>query len=174
MGSRITTAIRCFSDIVCAQVGLHRQNKKTARSASLPDGLFCLCRRASPVAWRLQLAALAFVFWLLSGLAIGCSSCLAESSPDAGGSAGGSICGIGAGAAASAASGGATNNVGNEGVITAASGVTFTIYGIGLSSVSIKGATTGILLQAGKFPVAKKLSPGEKLELSIAQVAVNA
>lgn len=73
-----------------------------------------------------------------------------------------------------AASGGATNNVGNEGVITAASGVTFTIYGIGLSSVSIKGATTGILLQAGKFPVAKTLSPGEKLELSIAQVAVNA
>ena len=73
-----------------------------------------------------------------------------------------------------AASGGATNNVGNEGVITAASGVTFTIYGIGLSSVSIKGATTGILLQAGKFPVAKTLSPSEKLELSIAQVAVNA
>ena len=73
-----------------------------------------------------------------------------------------------------AASGGATSNVGNEGVITAASGVTFTIYGIGLSSVSTKGATTGILLQAGKFPVAKTLSPGEKLELSIAQVAANA
>ena len=66
MGSRITTAIMCFSDIVCAQVGLYRQNKKTAHSASLPVGLFCLCRRAFTVAWRLQLAALAFVFELFS------------------------------------------------------------------------------------------------------------
>ncbi len=73
-----------------------------------------------------------------------------------------------------AASGGVTNNAGNESTITAAPGVTVTLYGMGLTSVATKGATSGILLQVGKFPYPITLHPGEKVDLSAQQQVANA
>lgn len=71
--------------------------------------------------------------------------------------------------------GGAVNqvigNTGAEGTITAASAVT--IYGVGLSSVPTKGATTGVLLFASRFPTPKSLEAGEQLKLSSALTGVN-
>ena len=70
-----------------------------------------------------------------------------------------------------AASGQVTGNTGNEATITAAS--TVTIYGVGLSSVSTKGAVTGVLLCASRFPTPKPLEAGEQLKLSLAMAGAN-
>ena len=70
-----------------------------------------------------------------------------------------------------AASGQVAGNTGNEATITAASAVT--IYGVGLSSVATKGAVTGVLLCAARFPTPKTLEAGEQLKLSLAMAGVN-
>lgn len=52
-------------------------------------------------------------------------------------------------------------NSASKAVFTAASSATF--YGAFLSSVSTKGATTGVLMAAAKFPTSKSLEVGEQL-----------
>ena len=57
------------------------------------------------------------------------------------------------------------SNAGNMAAFTAASAVT--LYGVGLTTNSIKGSTTGTLMASTVFDVPKTLSTGEKLLVTV-------